>query len=132
MSGVGENRRDGLSKTTIIVEFETHDGRDAEFRALMTDHARRTRNEEPGCLSFDVVEPFEIDGTSVRNRVLLIEVYADDAAIAAHEQNPRLHAVREASKVLIKSRRRLVATRVGDEAEDEGMTPDQLNAANDG
>ena len=79
-----------MPEMTIIVEFETLDGREAEFTALMRDHARKTLQEEPGCLRFEVIKPVEPDGTPIPNRVMVNELYADQAALAAHERNPRM------------------------------------------
>jgi quinol monooxygenase YgiN len=74
-----------LPEVTIIVEYETRDGREAEFTALIRDHAGWTLHEEPGCLRFEVLKPVEPDGTPIPNRLMISELYADEAALAAHK-----------------------------------------------
>jgi quinol monooxygenase YgiN len=120
-----------MTQLTIIVEFETLDGQEEAFTALMRDHARKTLNEEPGCLRFEVIKPVERDGTPVPNRVMVNELYADEAAVTAHEANPRMPGLREATGPLLKSRRLIMARALDARPEETGLTPAQLNAAND-
>ena len=94
---------------SIIVEFETLDGREEEFLAVITEHARRTREEEPGCLRFEVLKPIEDDGTPIPNRVLVSELYADEAAVKAHRANPRMPSVGKATAPLLTSRRLILS-----------------------
>jgi len=93
----------------IIVEFETLDGREAEFTTVISEHARRTLQEEPGCLRFEVLKPVERDGKPIPNRLMVSELYADEAAVAAHERNPRLSSVREATGRLLAGRRLILS-----------------------
>lgn len=116
---------------TIIVEFETLDGKDEAFATLIRDHARRTR-DEPGCLRFEVVRPVNRDGTPLANRFVVNELFANEAAVAAHENNPRMAGWREASAPLLKSRRLIWATALDEAQPQEGLTPEELNASNDG
>ena len=51
-----------------------------------------TREEEPGCLRFEVLKPVDPDGAPIPNRLMVSELYADEAAVAAHERNPRMPA----------------------------------------
>lgn len=115
---------------TVIVEFETHEGREEQFISLLRDHALRTRQEEPGCLRFDMIEPLGENRAPILNRILLCEVYADEAALAAHERNPRLPKFRAATAPLLKSRR-LILGRALEPRIQVGLTPEQLNASND-
>ena len=117
---------------TIIVEFETNDGAEAEFIAIMRDHARRTLREEPGCLRFEVIKPVETDGTPIANRVMVNELYASEAAVAAHQNNPRMPDLQAKSGRLLKSRRLITASALDDGFQDDGIQPADLNAANDG
>jgi (4S)-4-hydroxy-5-phosphonooxypentane-2,3-dione isomerase len=89
----------------IIVEFETVDGSEQEFTRLISEHARRTREEETGCLRFEVIKPINRDGTPIPNKVMVNELYADEAAITAHEQNPRMPPLGNAIRPLLVSRR---------------------------
>jgi quinol monooxygenase YgiN len=120
-----------MSALAIIVEFETHNGREAEFIALIREHARKTLEEEPGCLRFEVIKPIERDGTPIPNKVMVNELYASEAAVRAHENNPRLVTVRAANAPLLKSSRLILAQPLGGRDHDEGLTPQQLNASND-
>jgi autoinducer 2-degrading protein len=119
-----------VAEMTIIVEFETHAGREEQFLALLRDHALRTRQEEAGCLRFDIVRPLGEDRAPIANRILLCEIYADGPALAAHERNPRLPGFRAATAPLLKSRR-LVLGRSIDVRTQDGLTPEELNASND-
>ncbi|ETA53248.2 hypothetical protein P279_04270 [Rhodobacteraceae bacterium PD-2] len=53
------------------------------FRARLARHAAITLEREDGCLRFDVHQDRDVPA-----RFLLIEVYADDAALAAHREAP--------------------------------------------
>lgn len=121
-----------MTELTIIVEFETHKGSEEEFIAIIKDHARRTLQEEPGCLRFDVIKPIERDGTPIPNKVMVNELYADEAAVTVHENNPRMSALRETLKPLLASRRLVMSKSLVEKHEEVGLTPDQLNASNDG
>lgn len=120
-----------MPQMSIIVEYEIQDGREDEFAALIKDHARRTLFEEDGCLRFEVLKPVDEDGAPVPNRLMVSELYADQTAVDMHKNNPRLATVRAAFGPLLKSRKLTVAE-VVDEPDDEGMTPAELNASNDG
>ncbi|MBB3143671.1 quinol monooxygenase YgiN [Phyllobacterium trifolii] len=120
-----------MTALTIIVEFETHEGREEEFIALIREHARKTLEEEPGCLRFEVIKPIERNGTPIANKVMVNELYANEAAVTAHENNPRLPRVRAANAPLLKSSRLILAQSLTGKAPEEGLTPQQLNASND-
>ena len=117
---------------SIIVEYETEDGRENEFASLIKDHARRTLFEEPGCLRFEVLKPVDSDGRPIPNRLMVSELYADQTAVDMHGDNPRLATVRSALGPLVKSRRLILSEVLSDQVDTEGLTPDQLNASNDG
>jgi len=121
-----------LPQISIIVEFETQDGREEEFTSLMKDHARRTLAEETGCLRFEVLKVVDADGSPIPNLVMVSELYADQAALAVHRDNPRMGGLRSAYTPMIKTRRLVIAEVLSDAGEETGLTPDQLNASNDG
>ena len=98
-----------MSQMAIIVEFETHPGKEQEFLAIISEHARATLREETGCLRFEVIRPVERDGTPIADKVMVNELYADLDAVTAHEQNPRLPSVGAATKPLLASRRLILA-----------------------
>ena len=121
-----------MPKISIIVEYETHEGREEEFAALIKDHARRTLFEEEGCLRFEVLKPVDADGAPIPNRMMVSELYADQTAVDLHGNNPRLAIVRAALAPLLKSRRLTLAQIVDEAADEEGLAPEELNASNDG
>jgi quinol monooxygenase YgiN len=120
-----------MTQVTIIVEFETVDGAEAEFTRIMLDHARRTLNEEPGCLRFEVIRPLDESGRPRRNALIVNELYADRAAVVAHRANPRMEPLGRAIAPLLSSRRLIEAQAVGETPAAEGKRPEELNAAND-
>ena len=120
-----------MPQISIIVEFETHEGREAEFTALIKDHARRTLFEEDGCLRFEVLKPVDAEGAPIPNRMMVSELYADRTAVDMHSANPRMATVRAALGPLVKSRRLILSEVLSDQVDTEGLTPDQLNASND-
>lgn len=54
-----------------------------DFRAAITDQARATMRDEPGCLLFDVI----VD-QSDPDHFMFYEVYVDAAAFEAHKAAP--------------------------------------------
>lgn len=116
---------------TIIVEFETVDGAEAEFTRVIIEHARRTLQEEPGCLRFEVVQPMDAEGRPLPNQLMVNELYADQAAVDIHRGTPRMAILADTIKPLVKSKRSIRALAVGAPAVAEGIRPENLNAAND-
>jgi (4S)-4-hydroxy-5-phosphonooxypentane-2,3-dione isomerase len=98
-----------MPKIAIIVEFETVPGRLSEVEALISEHAAKTLAEEPGCLRFELLRPVERDGRSIPDRLAVNELYADRAAVVAHEASPRLPRLRDAYGPLLTGRRMLMA-----------------------
>lgn len=121
-----------MAEMTVIVEFEALEGAEPEFLQIISEHAQRTLHEEDGCLRFEVIKPVDSDGAPLANRIMVNELYADQAALEAHNLNPRLAMVRERIGPLLKSRRLIVARSMAERKVDHGMQPTELNAANDG
>jgi (4S)-4-hydroxy-5-phosphonooxypentane-2,3-dione isomerase len=92
-----------MARIGIIVEFQMEEANHAAFTAIISEHARMTKVEEPGCQQFDVLQPMK-KGEPDHTKVMLVEVYADDAAFKAHGENPRLAKVRESYAALIAGR----------------------------
>ncbi len=88
----------------LIVEFNIKPGSHAAFDAIIREHARLTKQEEPGCERFDVLQPTAKTGRD-ESKVCLVEVYKDQDAFKAHGANPRLAKVREAYTDLITDRK---------------------------
>ena len=87
-----------MSKISIIGDFTTKPGAFDEFYALMVKHATASR-EEAGNLRFDVVVPLKSE-----NRLLIYEMYEDQAALDAHAGTDRIKAHRENTKELVENR----------------------------
>lgn len=119
-----------MPQISIIIEYDIHEGRENDFIALMKDHARRTLFEEEGCLRFEVLKPEDEHGLPIPGQVMVSELYADRTAVGVHKASPHLSALRATIGSLIRSRR-LIVSQVLNGADEEGMTPDQLSAAND-
>ena len=62
-----------------IVPIQIKPGYRDRFVEAMIGHARRTSENEPGCLRFDVIQD-----ASDPNRIWLLEEYKDEAAAKAH------------------------------------------------
>ena len=71
----------------VLVEFQLRPGTFERFRQLISENARASVRDEPGCRQFDVVVP---DGEP--DSVLLYEIYDDKAAFAAHMKTPHFAA----------------------------------------
>ena len=69
----------------IAVAFEAKPDKVEEFKALITEHARRSLAEEPGCRQFDVAQDPK-DPKKFR----LWEVYDDEKAIEFHRGTARM------------------------------------------
>jgi autoinducer 2-degrading protein len=67
----------------IVVEFNIKHGHLARFLELIAENARLSADVEPGCLQFDVLQ-----SSDQADRVLLYEIYSDEAAFEAHLQAP--------------------------------------------
>jgi quinol monooxygenase YgiN len=66
----------------IVAYLTAKPGKEAEFKEQMTAQAKRCLANEAGCLQFDVAQdPRE------PTRFVMLEVYADDAAIKAHQES---------------------------------------------
>jgi (4S)-4-hydroxy-5-phosphonooxypentane-2,3-dione isomerase len=82
----------------IIVEFTIKPGEMQRFMPLMLENAERSLKDEPGCRRFDVL-------TGEDGRVILYEIYDDEAAFAAHCRAPHFHRFDEASRPLVATKR---------------------------
>ncbi len=80
-----------MAKVSLIVEYQLKPGQRQAFEKIIRDHAEGTIEEEAGCLQFDVLMAADDP-----DRAFVYEVYADDAALEAHKQSPRMPTVRAA------------------------------------
>jgi quinol monooxygenase YgiN len=79
-----------MLKFAIIATIEIAPGRTEEFVPLLMAHRARCLQDEPATLQFDVLLPQE-DTT----KVMLYEVYRDEAAFDTHWNGPSLARLRE-------------------------------------
>ncbi len=63
----------------IIVDFRLKPGTHAEFRRLVDANALASVEREPGCRRFDVCDTLD-----EADRVILYEIYDDEASFDAH------------------------------------------------
>lgn len=89
-----------MAKVAVVVEFDVKPDHRPAFEKIIREHARITKETEPGCVRFDVLIPKKEDG-----RIMLFELYADDKAFQDHSSAPRLAEVRERYKDMITGRR---------------------------
>ena len=94
-----------MSQISIIVEFKLKPGQQDAFEELIRAHAKASLEQEPGCLRFDVLRPFEKDGTPIKDCVWLAELYKDQDAVKAHESSPRMPVLGEKVAPMLESRR---------------------------
>ncbi|RMD63223.1 MAG: antibiotic biosynthesis monooxygenase [Alphaproteobacteria bacterium] len=111
--GIRNTRNKGgtnpMSKIALVVDLKLVPGTRERFIARVREHARTCLASEPGCLQFDILIPTD-DG----ERVFLYEVYADQAAIEAHDATPHMAAYRADTAAMIAARTRTACTLVGD------------------
>ncbi len=88
-----------MSKVAIIAELTAKPGKFPEYYERMCRHAAASR-QEPGCLRFDVVAPREGE-----ERLMLYELYADQAALDFHAGTERFKAHRAATADLVAERK---------------------------
>ena len=93
----------------ILAYLTAKPGHEAEFQEKMTAQAKRCLANEPGCLQFDVVQDPK-DPT----RFVMLEVYADDAAIKAHQDSQHFKDFRPVIGDLVADRKVEVLNMVSD------------------
>jgi (4S)-4-hydroxy-5-phosphonooxypentane-2,3-dione isomerase len=80
-----------MPKLAIIGTIEVTPGRRDQVLPLLMAHRARCLKDEPGItLQFEVLVPYEDD-----TKVLLYEVYRDDAAFELHRNGASMAQVRE-------------------------------------
>jgi (4S)-4-hydroxy-5-phosphonooxypentane-2,3-dione isomerase len=103
-----------MSNISIILEIHLKPGQQEAFEELLKAHAKASKEQEPGCLRFDVLRPFEKDGTPISDCVWLAELYKDKDAVTAHEASPRMATLGEKTAPMVVSRRLVYAAVVED------------------
>jgi autoinducer 2-degrading protein len=91
----------------LVVNCRIKPGNVDALMAALNENARAARETEPGCLQFDVlVDPKD------PARIMLYEVYQDEAAFEAHQQTPHFKKYFERGIPLLESRERMVFRRL--------------------
>ena len=88
-----------MAKVALIVNFTVKPQHLADFLTVIRAHAAGTLADEPGCVRFDVLTAADASPT-----VILVEVYADQAAYDLHRDSQRLRDVRPVYQHMIESR----------------------------
>lgn len=85
--------------TVLVVILDIEAAHLGEFVEIVTAHGARSLELEDGCLRFEVLR-----SDDAANRVLLVEVYSDDAALETHWASGHMQQYREAVQGMIRSR----------------------------
>jgi|GraSoiStandDraft_30_1057271.scaffolds.fasta_scaffold996382_1 autoinducer 2-degrading protein len=85
-----------MAKFAVIATVEVTPGRMDEYLPLMMAHRARCLKDELGTLQFEVLRPKE------ENKLLLYEVYTDEAAFETHlKGSSRARQHREAAGMVV-------------------------------
>ena len=90
-----------MAKFAIVATFEIAPGQSDAFLPLLLAHRDRCLKDEPGTLRFDVLRNEE-------SKLMLYEVYEDDAAFQVHWNGPSIARMREEAAGIV---RKLTAIR---------------------
>ena len=85
-----------MPKLAIVATIEVAPERRDQLLLLLMAHRARCLKDEPGTLQFEVLASREDD-----TKVLLYEVYRDDAAFDVHLNGPHIERVREEAAGMI-------------------------------
>ncbi len=85
-----------MSGFVVMVDFRLKSGAMAEFRPMVDANAHASVRDEPGCRRFDVVEP-----AGEPDRVLLYEIYDDEASFDRHCRTAHFAAFDSVSAPLV-------------------------------
>ncbi|MGZ8368570.1 MAG: putative quinol monooxygenase [Rhodoplanes sp.] len=93
---IAAKKERACSKLAIIGTIEVTPGRSDQLLPLLLAHRARCLKDEPGTLQLEVLTPHEDD-----IKVLLYEVYRDDAAFDVHRNGPSIAQWREETAGMI-------------------------------
>jgi len=82
--------RAGMPKFATVGTIEVAPGRRDQLLPLLVTHKARCLKDEPGTLQFEILLPHDDD-----TKILLYEVYRDDAAFEVHRNGPSFARWRE-------------------------------------
>ena len=79
-----------MPQIAIFGEFETTPERHAEFETLIRNHAIKCLEVEPGTLRFELLHPVDENGKQIPNRLMVNELFEDQAAVDFHRGTSRM------------------------------------------
>ena len=85
-----------MGQFTLVVESEIRPETMDRFHKLIAENARQSVANEPGCRQFDVIRDRD-----AANRIVLYEVYDDEAAFELHAKMPHVAAFFREAKPMI-------------------------------
>ncbi len=94
-----------MGEIANVTEYDVRPEHREAFEALLRDHAERTLRVEPECLRFDILLPRGASAEENPTRILLFELYRDEAAYREHTDSDRLAGFREAYTDMLADRR---------------------------
>jgi len=87
-----------MPKFALIASIEAAPGRRDELLPLLLAHRARCLKDEPGTLLFEVMLPRD-----EQTKIMLYEVYTDEAAFNAHSSGPSIARLRkEGGEMMVK------------------------------
>lgn len=87
--------------TVLVVCVDVRPEAFDEFLGILRRHAEHSVASEDGCLDFQLLKSVDKP-----NQVVLVETYADDAALEAHWQSAHMNHYRERTANMILDRQR--------------------------
>ena len=87
-----------MNKLAILATFEIEPGQKSNVLPLFKAHAERCIKGESGTLQFDILQPINED-----NKVMIYEVYQDEAALEEHRNGPYFKKIVEDTNGMIKN-----------------------------
>jgi (4S)-4-hydroxy-5-phosphonooxypentane-2,3-dione isomerase len=94
-----------MPKLAVIATIEVVPGRREEYLAILKAHREVYRRHETGILAFQILCPRDDD-----TKVMLYELYADEAAFEAHFNGPARSRLREATAAIVVKRSGILCT----------------------
>jgi autoinducer 2-degrading protein len=85
-----------MPKLALIATIDVAPGKRDQLLPLLMAHRARSLKDEPGTLHFEVLVPREDDG-----KLLVYEVYQDDAAFEVHFNGPSITQLRKEAAGMI-------------------------------
>ena len=84
----------------MTVEYFVIPGKLDEVLSALKEMSVRIKSEEPDCTGYQVLR-----STDVENRLLLVESYRDEHALAAHRETPHFKSILEGKVLPLLERR---------------------------